>query len=50
MPGVPLREQAQNLRVSQFEMSKMTTMNFKIKVKGEEAPLRIRLEYYDTSA
>jgi len=31
-------------------MVKNTTMSFKIKVKGEEAPLRFKLEYFDTNS
>ena len=50
VPGMPLRDQSQSLRLGQFDLSKNSTMNFKIKVKGEEGPLRIRFEYFDTDS
>lgn len=47
MPGVPLVDQAENLVVNKIELTKNTQLNFKIKVKGEIAPLKFKLEYYD---
>jgi hypothetical protein len=34
-PGVSLREQAQKLRVSTFEMVKNSQLSFKVMVRGE---------------
>jgi len=48
VPGVPLVDQA-DLVINKIELTKNTQMNFKIKVKGEIAPLKFKLEYYDTS-
>ena len=49
MPGVPLVDQGDSVVVNRIELTKNTKMNFKIKVKGEMAPLKFKLEYYDTS-
>ena len=32
-----------------FDMCRNSQLNFKIRVRGEPSPLKLRLEYYDTS-
>lgn len=49
IPGLPLTAQRDALTVSTFDMCRNSQLNFKIRVRGEPSPLKLRLEYYDTS-
>ena len=49
VPRVPLIVQAEKLTVSTFDLCKSSKIFLKVKVKGEPSPLKLRLEYFDTS-
>lgn len=49
IPGIPLREQNEELRVASYDMSKNSQLSFRVKVKGVASPLKFRLDYFDTN-